>query len=125
MATNRKPYVREIQSNWWHKKPFYSFYMLRELTAVPAVWFSFLLIYGLAALAKGPANWAAFVSFLSNPIVLLINLVALMAALLHTKTWFELAPKAACITESKEHRIKLGLWIITILATIILLCLAF
>jgi fumarate reductase subunit C len=125
MATNRKPYVREMNSNWWRKQPFYSFYMLRELTAVPAVWFSILLIYGLSALKKGPASWDAFVDFLSNPIVLLVNLIAFMAAFLHTKTWFVLTPKALRITESKECGIAVGLWIITIFATVLLLFLAF
>ena len=40
MTTKRKPYVRPMTSTWWKKLPFYRFYMLREGTAVPAVWFS-------------------------------------------------------------------------------------
>ncbi len=74
--------------------PFYRFYMLREGTAVPAVWFSIELIYGLFALKHGPESWEGFVHFLQNPIVVILNLVTLAAALLHTKTWFDLAPKA-------------------------------
>lgn len=38
MTTKRKPYVRPMTSTWWKKLPFYRFYMLREGTAVPAVW---------------------------------------------------------------------------------------
>jgi fumarate reductase subunit C len=125
MITNRKPYIREMRSNWWRKQPFYSFYMLRELTAVPAVWFSILLIYGLSALKKGPAGWDAFVDFLSNPIVLIINLAALLAAFLHTKTWFELAPKASRRTKGKECCLTLALWIVTLIVTLALLLLAF
>ena len=34
---------------------------------------------------------------LQNPVIVIINLITLAAALLHTKTWFELAPKAANI----------------------------
>ncbi len=44
MTTKRKPYVRPMTSTWWKKLPFYRFYMLREGTAVPAVWFSIELI---------------------------------------------------------------------------------
>lgn len=34
-----------------------SLYMLREGTAVPAVWFSIELIFGLFALKNGPEAW--------------------------------------------------------------------
>lgn len=54
MTTKRKPYVRPMTSTWWKKLPFYRFYMLREGTAVPAVWFSIELIFGLFALKNGP-----------------------------------------------------------------------
>ncbi len=50
MTTKRKPYVRPMTSTWWKKLPFYRFYMVREGTAVPTVWFSIVLIYGLFAL---------------------------------------------------------------------------
>lgn len=49
MTTKRKPYVRPMTSTV-EKLPFYRFYMLREGTAVPAVWFSIELIFGLFAL---------------------------------------------------------------------------
>ncbi|GFH62810.1 MAG: fumarate reductase subunit C [Candidatus Desulfovibrio kirbyi] len=124
MATKRKPYIREMNSDWWRKLPYYRFYMLRELTAVPAIWFSILLIYGLSALKQGEASFACFVQFLANPIVLLINVVALMAALLQTTTWFTLAPKVVRLSECCAYRAKIALWGITGLATIILLFLA-
>lgn len=52
MTTKRKPYVRPMTSTV-EKLPFYRFYMLREGTAVPAVWFSIELIFGLFALKNG------------------------------------------------------------------------
>ena len=53
MTTKRKPYVRPMTSTWWKKLPFYRFYIVREGTAVPTVWFSIVLIYGLFALKHG------------------------------------------------------------------------
>ncbi len=76
--------------------------MLREGTAVPAVWFSLELMYGVYALKHGPEARASFVGFLQNPIIVVLNLIVLAAALLHTKTWFELAPKAANIIVKGE-----------------------
>ena len=128
MTTKRKPYVRPMTSTWWKKLPFYRIYMLREGTAVPAVWFSIELIFGLFALKNGPEAWAGFVDFLQNPVIVIINLITLAAALLHTKTWFELAPKAANIIVKDE---KMGpepsiksLWAVTVVATIVILFVA-
>ena len=60
MTTKRKPYVRPMTSTWWKKLPFYRFYMLREGTAVPAVWFSIELIFGLFALLNGRSRIDVF-----------------------------------------------------------------
>ncbi|QKV16500.1 fumarate reductase subunit FrdC [Escherichia coli] len=128
MTTKRKPYVRLMTSTWWKKLPFYRFYMLREGTAVPAVWFSIELIFGLFALKNGPESWAGFVDFLQNPVIVIINLITLAAALLHTKTWFELAPKAANIIVKDEKMgpepIIKSLWAVTVVATIVILFVA-
>ena len=63
MTTKRKAYVRPMPSTWWKKLPFYRFYMLREGTAVPAVWFSLELLYGVmpssTARKPGPVLWAS------------------------------------------------------------------
>jgi len=117
-----------MPSSWWKSLPFYRFYMLREGTAIAAVWFSIVLIYGLFSLKHGPDSWAGFVSFLQNPIVLILNLIALAAALLHTKTWFELAPKASIIIVKDEKMgpepIVKGLWVVTAVVTVVILCVA-
>ena len=128
MTTKRKPYVRPMTSTWWKKLPFYRCYMLREGTAVPAEWFSIELIFGLFALKNGPEAWAGFVDFLQNPVIVIINLITLAAALLHTKTWFELAPKAANIIVKDEKMgpepIIKSLWAVTVVATIVILFVA-
>lgn len=37
MTTKRKPYVREMSSNWWQQIGFYRFYVIREATAIPQI----------------------------------------------------------------------------------------
>ncbi|MCC8460032.1 fumarate reductase subunit FrdC [Photorhabdus aegyptia] len=128
MMTKRKPYIRSMAPNWWRKLGFYRFYILRESTSVTTMWFSILLIYGLFALKGGAQSWDEFVTFLKNPVILLINIITLLGALLHTKTWFELAPKAANIVIKGEKMgsgpvIKL-LWAVTIIVTMIILGIA-
>jgi fumarate reductase subunit C len=117
-----------MTSTWWKKLGFYRFYMLREGTSIPTVWFSLLLIYGLFSLKHGPEEWAEFVIFLQNPVVLILNVITLAAALLHTKTWFELAPKAAIVIIKNEKMgpepVIKGLWVVTILVTCVVLFVA-
>ena len=67
MTTKRKAYVRPMPSTWWKKLPFYRFYMLREGTAVPTVWFSLELMYGVFALKHGAEAWASFVGLPAKP----------------------------------------------------------
>lgn len=128
MTTKRKPYVRTMAPTWWQKLGFYRFYMIREGTSVPTVWFSIVLIYGLFALKGGPDSWMGFVSFLQNPIVVILNLITLAGAVLHTKTWFELAPKAANIIIKGEKMgpepVIKGLWAVTAVATVVILAIA-
>ncbi len=125
MITKRKPYHSPMPANWWQKSGFYRFYMLREATAIPALWFSLEMIFALYALKNGEQSWQAFVTVLQNPFMLLINLVALAAALLHSKTWFELAPKAQVIVlggkKLSPAPVIKGLWALMVLVSLILL----
>lgn len=126
--SKRKPYVREMKASWWQKSGFYRFYMLREGTAIPAVWFSLLLLAGVFSLKHGAESWASYLVFLQNPIVLLINVIALLAALLHTKTWFELAPKASIIIVKDQKMgpepIIAAFWVVTAVVTLAILAFA-
>ncbi len=95
MTTKRKPYVRPMTSTWWKKLPFYRFYMVREGTAVPTVWFSIVLIYGLFALKHGAESWAGYIGFLQKPGGGDPQSDYPGGGAAAHKTWFELAPKAA------------------------------
>ena len=87
-----------------------------------------MLIYGLFALKHGAESWVGYVGFLQNPVVVVLNLITLVAALLHTKTWFELAPKAANIIVKSEKMgpepIIKGLWVVTALVSVVILLVA-
>lgn len=88
-ATKRKAYVREMKSNWWTKLGFYKFYMVREATAIPTVWFSLVLLYALITLVNGSFE-TSFVAFVQNPLVIVLNVISLVAMVLHAKTLFEM-----------------------------------
>lgn len=125
MNSARKPYIRPVTASWWRKNGFYRFYMLREATSLGAIWFSLLLLYGLYCLNSGPAAWNAFTGLLARPLMLLVNGIALLAALLHSKTWFELAPKAVRLSARGERAAILSLWAVTLAASVAVVAVAF
>lgn len=91
--TNRKPYVREMKRTWWKSSSFYRFYMMREATVLPLILFTLFLTFGLGSLVKGPEAWDTWLGFMANPIVVAINIVALLGSLLHAQTFFSMMPQ--------------------------------
>jgi len=66
---------------------------LRELTGVFAILYAFLMLWQLWALRGGEASYAAFLDmWYSRPMVIL-NVVILAFAVLHSVTWFVLTTK--------------------------------
>ena len=99
--TKRKKYVREVTPTWWKKLDFYKFYVLRESTSVPTVWFCLVLLYGVISLGKG--TFGDFVGFLQNPIVVILNIITLGAVLLNSFTFFNMAPQMMNVIVKDER----------------------
>lgn len=91
--SNRKPFVREMPRTWWKENPFYQFYMLREATVLPLIFFTLFLTFGLASLVIGESAWLNWLQFMKNPIVIAINIVALAGSLFHAQTFFSMMPQ--------------------------------
>lgn len=136
--TYRKPYNPPIEATWWAKNPFYFRYMLREGTSFAALLVALELLLGVFLFALTPlysANqpYAWFVgSFLSNPIVIIFNILALLACLFHAVTWFALMPKAVRVFMNKnstellpDYVSIIGLYAAFGLATIVILLAAY
>ena len=101
-TSKRNRYVREVKPTWWKKLDFYKFYVLRESTSVPTIWFCLELLYGLICL--GNDTFATnFVNFLQNPIVVILNIITLGAVLLNSFTFFGMAPQMMNIIVKNER----------------------
>ena len=74
----------------------YKVYILRELTSFLVVFYSFLTIYGLSALASDSADrWSAFLASQQGTGMIIFHGLALLYFLFfQTFPWFKLAPKA-------------------------------
>ncbi len=91
---SRKPYLREISSEWIFRHPRYVRYMVREFSCLFIGGWTLMLVWGLKQLAEGPAAWAAFLECLKSPASIVFQVAALGFALYHSVTWFNLTPKA-------------------------------
>jgi fumarate reductase subunit C len=93
--SKRKPYTRELPTDWWMKQLFYTKYMIREGSSVFITIYSLILAWGVLRLSQGEVAFNAWMEALQNPFAILLHLIALALAIYHTVTWFSLAPKAA------------------------------
>lgn len=92
--SKRKPYTRELPTDWWMKQLFYTKYMLREGSSVLISIYSLILAWGVLRLSQGEMAFNGWLEALQSPFAIILHLIALVFALYHTITWFSLAPKA-------------------------------
>ncbi|MDW6004412.1 fumarate reductase subunit FrdC [Vibrio mangrovi] len=125
--SNRKPYIREVKRTWWKNNPFYRFYMLREGTVIPLIFFTLALTAGLLCLVKGPEAWQSWLNFMANPLVVAINIVALIASLFHAHTFFGMMPQVIPVRIKGKKLstgiIVLGQWFIVAVISLLALVL--
>lgn len=99
---SRKPYVREMTSEWIFRHPRYLRYMTREFSCLFIGAWTLMLVCALARLSEGPEAWAAFLEGLKSPLIVAFHVVALAFALYHSVTWFNLTPKALPLQVGEE-----------------------
>lgn len=121
----RKPYNPPVKNmTWWLENSFYTKYMIREGTAVLALFAVLEIVFGIFMLAlcdigpiptlSGIAPYAWYLqSFLGNPIIIALNVVVLVSQLYHAITWFALMPAAVRVFMNKNSTELLPRWIVT------------
>ncbi|HVH88978.1 MAG TPA: hypothetical protein VM912_19835 [Terriglobales bacterium] len=90
-------YRPPISTYWWLDKPVYVKFILRELSSVAVAWTVALLLVQIWALSRGADVYAHFMRRMASPWLIAINIVAFAFLLLHSITWFNLAPKAMTV----------------------------
>ncbi|CAM3572514.1 Fumarate reductase subunit C [Vibrio aerogenes CECT 7868] len=125
--SHRKPYIREVKRTWWKSLSFYRFYMLREATVLPLIFFTLCLLFGLISLVKGPESWQHWLNFMSSPIVIILNMIALLGSLFHAQTFFSMLPQVVPVRIKgkllNKKIIVLGQWAATLVISLVILAL--
>src|SRR5262245_60120396 len=97
MSVPARPYRAPVPLLWWLKRRSYLMFVAREVSSLFVAWFVVFLLLLVRAVAQGPAAYERFLDLSANPFVLGLNVVALLFVLLHTVTWFNLAPSAMVV----------------------------
>ena len=140
----RKPYNPPVKKmTWWLENPFYIFYMVREGTAVLALFAVLEILFGIFMLAlceltptqslTGVAPYVWYLqNFLGNPVIIALNVIILVSQLFHAVTWFALMPKAVRVFMNKnstellpEWVTKVALYLGLVGATVVILAVAY
>ena len=97
--SERRPatYRAHMPILWWLRRRSYLLFVARELSSVFVAWFVVYLLLLVAAVGRGEAAYLRFMHWSKNPLVLTVNVVALLFVLFHAVTWFNLAPKAMIV----------------------------
>ncbi len=82
---------------WWTRRRSYFLFVLRELSSVFVAWFVVFLLLLVVAVARGDEAYRRFIDWAANPVVLVVNIIALLFVVFHALTWFNLAPKAMVV----------------------------
>jgi len=72
-------------------------FILRELSSVAVAWTVAIVLLQIRALTGGPEAYLRLEHRLSSPWMITLNLIAFAFLLLHSITWFNLAPKAMVV----------------------------
>jgi len=90
-------YRAHVPILWWTRRRSYLLFVIRELSSVFVAWFVVFLLLLVVAVARGDDAYQSFLDWAANPVVLVVNIVALLFIVFHTVTWFNLAPKAMVV----------------------------
>jgi fumarate reductase subunit C len=96
-------YQRPLALFWWLERRSYLLFVLRELSSVFVAWFVVYLLLLVKAVSDGAASYEDFLDWSGRWWVVAINVIAMLFILLHTITWFALAPRAMVIKVRGRH----------------------
>jgi fumarate reductase subunit C len=92
---SRRPYIREpSKTRWWLEQPRYIRYMMREISSLFIGIYVLVLIVGLFQLSNGEVAYENFLATAEGPAGQLFAVIALLFAIYHTGSWFQVTPKA-------------------------------
>lgn len=92
--TRRGVYRPRIPIFWWVHKWVHARFVMRELTSLAVAFYAVVLLLHLWYISRGAEAYGCFQDLLAHPVSVGMHVIALLLAIFHSVTWFNLAPKA-------------------------------
>ncbi len=89
----RARYQTPLPWYWFTQRRSYRLFMAREATSVFLAGYLVYLIVWIYRIGQGPEGLAAAIDSARHPFTVGLHILALVAALYHSITWFNLTPK--------------------------------
>ena len=89
----RARYQTPLPWSWFMQRRSYRLFMAREATSVFLGGYLVYLIVWIYRIGQGPEGLAAAIDSARHPLTVAMHILALVAALYHSITWFNLTPK--------------------------------
>lgn len=100
---SRKPYIRPVpKCSWYMRDGRYKRYMMREVTCIFIGAYTGVLAMALLRLSQSQAAYEAFLNALHAPVAVVFHILALIFAVYHTTTWFNVTPQAMPIMRGDD-----------------------
>jgi fumarate reductase subunit C len=89
-----REYHRTVSNWWWLGRFNYLKFILREFSSLFVAYFLVVTLLQVCALAGGKESYAAFQTWMEEPLMVIVNVITFLFLLLHTVTWCNLVPRA-------------------------------
>jgi fumarate reductase subunit C len=90
-------YKPRVSRLWWLRRRSYLLFVIRELSCVFVAWFVVFLLLLVRAVTQGEREYQRFLDLSATPWMLALNVITLCFVMLHTITWFNVAPQAIVV----------------------------
>lgn len=96
-------YVRPVsKTTWYFANSKYAIHVLNELTSIFIGLYALILLWGIGAVARGPAAYQAFLDSLTGPGTLSLVWLTTIVIFYHAIAWFKVTPKAMVVQKGEE-----------------------
>ena len=116
---------RQKSNMWWNRSTPYRIFVLRELSAVFIAIYMVLLLLLVQAVRDGGASFFDYLDLLQNPAMIVVHVILLLFAVLHTMTWFRAVPKAMVVKRGGERvpgeQLVMGVYALWLAASLVVL----
>jgi fumarate reductase subunit C len=100
--TKTKELIRPMSATWWLQKPAYTKFMIRDITSVFIAGYCVFLMVLMLRAGQSPDAFYSLFDALKSPLSVILHLIALVFAVYHSVTFFNLTPRVLVVFRGEE-----------------------